>query len=102
MLALIPLLPLGGFLVNAFIGRRLPKSVSGGLATALMAVSFVISVMQVLALAAMPPENRQINQLLFNWIAVGDFTLDLALRLDALSAVMILVVTGIGSLIHLY
>jgi len=102
VLALIPLLPLGGFLVNAFIGRRLPKSVSGGLATALMAVSFVISVMQVLALAAMPPENRQINQLLFNWIAVGDFTLDLALRLDALSAVMILVVTGIGSLIHLY
>jgi NADH:ubiquinone oxidoreductase subunit 5 (subunit L)/multisubunit Na+/H+ antiporter MnhA subunit len=44
----------------------------------------------------------QINQTLFNWIAAGDFTLDLALRLDALSAVMILVVTGIGSLIHLY
>jgi NADH-quinone oxidoreductase subunit L len=102
VLALIPLLPLGGFLVNAFVGKRLPKSVSGGLATALMAVSFVISVMQVLALAAMPPESRQINQVLFNWIAVGDFSLDLALRLDALSAVMILVVTGIGTLIHLY
>ena len=102
MLALIPLLPLGGFLVNAFIGKRLPKSVSGGLATLLMALSFIISVMQVLSLAAMPPESRQINQLLFNWIAVGDFSLDLALRLDALSAVMILVITGIGSLIHLY
>ncbi len=102
MLALIPLLPLGGFLVNAFIGKRLPKSVSGGLATFLMALSFIISVMQVLSLAAMPPESRQINQLLFNWIAVGDFSLDLALRLDALSAVMILVITGIGSLIHLY
>jgi NADH-quinone oxidoreductase subunit L len=102
VLALIPLLPLGGFLVNAFVGKRLPKSVSGGLATALMAVSFIISVMQVLALAGMPPETRQINQVLFNWFAVGDFSIDLALRLDALSAVMILVVTGIGSLIHLY
>ena len=102
MLALIPLLPLGGFLVNAFLGKRLPKSVSGGLATVVMAISFIISVMQVLSLAAMPPESRQINQLLFNWIAVGDFSLDLALRLDALSAVMILVITGIGSLIHLY
>ena len=102
MLALIPLLPFGGFLVNAFLGKRLPKSVSGGLATGVMAISFVISVMQVLALAGMPPESRQINQTLFTWITAGDFTLDLALRLDALSAVMILVVTGIGSLIHLY
>ena len=102
MLALIPLLPFGGFLVNAFLGKRLPKSVSGGLATGLMAISFVIAVMQVLALAGMPPESRQINQTLFTWITAGDFTLDLALRLDALSAVMILVVTGIGSLIHLY
>ena len=48
MLALIPLLPLGGFLVNAFLGKRLPKSVSGGLATVVMAISFIISVMQVL------------------------------------------------------
>ncbi len=102
MLALIPLLPFGGFLVNAFLGKRLPKSVSGGLATGVMALSFVISVIQVLALAGMPPESRQINQTLFNWMSVGDFTLDLAFRLDALSAVMILVVTGIGSLIHLY
>ena len=102
MFALIPLLPFAGFLVNAFVGKRLPKSVSGGLATGVMAISFVIAVMQVLALAGMPPENRQINQTLFTWITAGDFSLDLALRLDALSAVMILVITGIGSLIHLY
>src|SRR5688572_26849908 len=67
-----------------------------------MTIAFVISVMQVLALAGMPSESRQIVQTLFTWITSGDFTLDLALRLDALSAVMILVVTGIGSLIHLY
>jgi NADH-quinone oxidoreductase subunit L len=102
VLALIPLLPFGGFLINAFFGKRLPKSVSGGLATGLMAISFVIAVRQVLALTGMPSESRQINQTLFTWITAGDFTLDLALRLDSLSAVMILVVTGIGSLIHLY
>jgi len=102
VLALIPLLPFGGFLVNALLGKRLPKSISGGLATAVMAISFAIAVMQVLALAGMPPESRQIVQTLFNWISVGDFSLDLSLRLDALSAVMILVITGIGSLIHLY
>ena len=102
MLALIPLLPFAGFLVNAFLGKRLPKSVSGGLATLMMVMSFAISVMQVLALAGLPAESRQINQTLFTWITAGDFSLDLALRLDALSAVMILVVTGIGSLIHLY
>jgi len=102
VLALIPLLPFGGFLVNAFVGKRLPKSISGGLATAVMAISFVIALMQVTALVGMPPENRQIVQVLFNWIHVGDFTLDLSFRLDALSAVMILVITGIGTLIHLY
>ena len=61
MLALIPLLPFGGFLVNAFFGRRLPKSISGGLATALMAISFVISVMQVMTLAAFVPDFHDRN-----------------------------------------
>ena len=84
------------------MGRRLPKAVTGGLATAVMVVSFLLAVMQVWSLAAMPPESRQINQTLFTWITAGDFSLDLALRLDALSAVMILVITGIGSLIHIY
>ena len=85
MLALIPLLPFGGFLVNAFLGKRLPKSVSGGLATLVMVMSFGLAVMQVLALTTMAPENRQINQTLFTWITAGDFSLNLALRLvDAL------------------
>jgi NADH-quinone oxidoreductase subunit L len=102
VLALIPLIPFAGFLVNAFLGKRLPKTVTGGLATVAMFISFAIAVTQVLALMGMPSESRQIIQVLFNWISVGDFTLDLSLRLDALSAVMILVITGIGSLIHLY
>jgi NADH-quinone oxidoreductase subunit L len=102
MLALIPLAPLLGFLVNACFGRRLSKSTSGGLASAAMLASFGVSVLAVWQLAGLPVEARAIEQTLYTWIASGDFVLDLTLRLDPLSAVMILVITGIGSLIHIY
>jgi NADH-quinone oxidoreductase subunit L len=102
LLALIPLLPFAGFLVNATMGKRLPKSVSGGVAVFVMVMSFAIAALQVWALAAMPAESRQINQTLFTWLTSADLSIDLTLRLDALSAVMILVITGIGSLIHIY
>lgn len=102
MLALIPLLPLLGFLVNASFGRRLPKAISGGVASAVMVASFVVSAVTVWGLAALPVEERAIEQTIYTWIASGDFVLDLALRVDPLSAVMILVITGIGSLIHIY
>ena len=102
MLALIPLAPLLGFLVNAGFGRRLPKTTSGGLASAAMLASFGVSVIAVWQLAGLPVEQRAIEQTLYTWIASGDFVLDLTLRVDPLSAVMILVITGIGSLIHIY
>jgi NADH-quinone oxidoreductase subunit L len=102
MLALIPLAPLVGFLVNASFGRRLPKTTSGGLASAAMLASFGVSLIAVWQLAGLPVERRAIEQTLYTWIASGDFVLDLTLRVDPLSAVMILVITGIGSLIHVY
>jgi NADH-quinone oxidoreductase subunit L len=102
VLALIPLLPFLGFLVNASVGRRLSKAVSGGLASAVMLAAFAVAVAQVMALAGLPADGREISQTVFTWIQSGDFTLDLTLRLDPLSALMILVITGIGSLIHIY
>ncbi|MGE0361353.1 MAG: NADH-quinone oxidoreductase subunit L [Vicinamibacterales bacterium] len=102
MLALIPLLPFLGFLVNAGLGRRLSKGVSGAVACAVMVAAFAVAVMQVLALAGLPAGDREIVQTVFTWIQSGDFALDLTFRLDPLSAVMILVITGIGSLIHVY
>jgi NADH-quinone oxidoreductase subunit L len=101
-LALIPLFPLLGFLVNASFGRRLSKAVSGGLASAAMVASFVISVLAVWQLAGMAVESRAIEQTVYTWIASGDLVIDLTMRVDPLSAVMILVITGIGSLIHIY
>jgi NADH-quinone oxidoreductase subunit L len=102
MLALIPLFPFLGFLVNSMLGRRLPKSVSGGLASLVMVVSFAVSAMVVWQLAGMEPAQRAIDQTLYTWISSGDLTIDLAFRADPLSAVMLLVITGIGSLIHIY
>ena len=102
MIALIPLFPLLGFAINASMGRRLPKTVSGGLASLAMIASFVVSVMVVWQVAALAPTQRVVEQTLYTWIASGDFNLDLTLRVDPLASVMILVITGIGSLIHIY
>jgi NADH-quinone oxidoreductase subunit L len=102
VLALIPLFPFIGFVINATLGRRLPKGVSGGLASLAMLASFAVSVTSVLQLADMAPGSRAIEQTLYTWIASGDLNIALAFRVDPLSAVMILVVTGIGSLIHIY
>jgi NADH-quinone oxidoreductase subunit L len=102
VLALIPLLPFAGFLVNATLGRRLPKSVSGSLASLVMLASFVISVISVMQIAGRAVEERAIQEVLYTWIASGDLKIDVTFRVDTLSAVMILVVTGIGSLIHIY
>jgi len=100
MLLPIPLLPFLGFVVNAFIGRRLSKSVSGGLACLVMLVSFAVSVMAVFA-ARQAPEHF-VQQTAFSWIASGDLQIPLTFRVDPLASLMILVVTGIGSLIHIY
>jgi NADH-quinone oxidoreductase subunit L len=102
VLALIPLFPFVGFVINATLGRRLSKGISGGLASGWMLGSFVVSVLVVWQLAGLPAEERVIDQTVYTWLASGDFTLPLAFRLDPLSALMILVVTGIGSLIHIY
>jgi NADH-quinone oxidoreductase subunit L len=102
MLRLIPLFPFVGFLVNATLGRRLPKVVSGGVACLAMIAAFVVSVMSVLQLAGMQAADRAITELVYTWIASGDLKIDVTFRVDTLSALMILVVTGIGSLIHIY
>jgi NADH-quinone oxidoreductase subunit L len=101
-LLLIPLFPFAGFLLNATLGRRLSKGVSGGLASLAMIASFLVSASSVWQLSAMAPERRALTQTIYTWIASDDFTLDVAFRVDPLSAIMILVITGIGSLIHIY
>ena len=100
MLALIPLLPFLGYVVNATIGRRLPKAISGGVACLVMLASFAVSVSAVMALTAGTATFTE--QTVFDWMSSGTLRIPFTLYLDHLSSVMILVVTGIGSLIHIY
>lgn len=104
MLLLIPLLPFLGFLINATVGRRWSKSLSGGIATAAMAMSFGVAAMQVWQLWHLEPVHgvRAIEQTVFTWLHSDTLTIPLAFRVDPLSSLMILVITGIGTLIHLY
>jgi NADH-quinone oxidoreductase subunit L len=102
VLLLIPLLPFVGFLVNACAGRRLSKTASGAVACAAVAGSFAVSLLAVSQLLALAPDSRAIVQDVYHWIRSGDLDLAFSLRLDPLSALMILVVTGIGTLIHIY
>ncbi len=72
------------------------------LGPAVVGASFVVSLLAVLALAARAPHDRLFVQVLFPWIQAGTFLAPAAFQLDPLSSVMILVVTGVGFLIHVY
>jgi len=102
MLALIPLIPFVGFLINVSVGRRLSKAVSGGIAVMAMLGSFAVSGVAFVQLVRLPAESRAIVQRVYDWIASGSFDASVTLTVDPLSSVMILVVTGIGALIHIY
>lgn len=98
-LALIVLFPLLGVLINGFLGARFQKPIAGYIASAAVLASFLVALLSVLQL---PSQNYVIHQTVYTWIEAGDFKADVAFLLDRLSAVMILVVTGIGFLIHLF
>jgi NADH-quinone oxidoreductase subunit L len=100
LLLLVPLLPFAGFLINAALGRRLPKSVSGGVACLAIIGSFVISVVSVMSVVNGSAGFLEVTA--FDWMSSGDVQVPLKFRLDHLSSLMILVITGIGSLIHVY
>jgi NADH-quinone oxidoreductase subunit L len=102
VLSLIPLLPFLGYVVNALFGRRLSKTASGTIACASMLGAFLVSVASVWLLVRLPPAERAMEQVVFTWIGSGELQIPLAFYLDPLASLMILVVTGIGFLIHVY
>src|SRR5512145_2168641 len=99
---LVPALPLAGFLVNGLFGARLPKALSGLVACASVGAAFLVGLLGFRDLQALPAAQRAIEQTPFVWIQAGPFRADFGLLLDPLSATLVLVVTGIGFLIHLY
>ena len=101
-LYLIPLFPLLGFLLNGLFGRHFGKVFAGFVGTLAALCAFVVSLQCVSAV----PNSNEVRAALHasygTWIATPDFTCSFGLYIDKLSSVMILVVTGIGTLIHLY
>ncbi|MCC6963275.1 MAG: NADH-quinone oxidoreductase subunit L [candidate division Zixibacteria bacterium] len=99
---LIPLMPLLGFLINGLLSGRLPKPAVGYIACGSVLASLLLSIYAVLELMGLPAEARVFELSLYSWIPVGSFNADFGFLLDPLSAVMILVVSGVGFLIHIY
>ena len=100
LLWLIPALPLAGFLVLLFFGARIGEPFAGWLATAAVAGSFLTAVVVFLGLRDQPDNLYELT--LFEWIPAGTFQVDVGFLLDPLSMTMVLFVTGVASLIHLY
>src|SRR2546429_783093 len=97
---------------DLLVGRRLRKSAVSLFCVGSVGVSFAYALGAVTQLLSAPPENRVVQHILFEWLAPGQmllssgqvvpFTADWGYLLDPLSSVMVLVVTGVGFLIHVY
>ena len=94
-------LPLAGAAILLLAGRRSDKW-GHLLATALSASSFAVGLYQLSQMLSRPTEERAVTQKLFTWISVGSFNIDAGLLLDQLSICFVLLITGVGTLIHIY
>ena len=102
LLRWIVVVPLLGAALNGLLNRRLPRQAAGLLACGAVGISFVMSVVVFLRLTGMPAAERMVTDTVATWIGFGNFQIDLAFAMDPLGAVMALVVTGVGFLIHIY
>jgi NADH-quinone oxidoreductase subunit L len=102
LLWVIPVLPFAGFLVLALIGPRLSRIGVASIGVGSIGLSTLVALLVGGRFIASPPMGHAYVQTLWTWMRVGDFTPGITLYLDALSLVMMLVVTFVGFLIHLY
>lgn len=102
LFAVLLLAPLVGFLINGVRFRSHNGILAGSIATLASTISFAASVLLVCQLVQLPHDARSISVKFFEWIPVGDLNISAGFVLDQISAIMILVVTGVGSLIHLF
>jgi NADH-quinone oxidoreductase subunit L len=96
----IPALPLIGALINIFFNRN--HKVSGMIGCATVGMAFFLVLIAFFQLISLPDSERSINVVVYSWITSGTFNVDVAFLIDPLSMIMMLVVTGVGFLIHIY
>jgi NADH-quinone oxidoreductase subunit L len=99
---LIILLPLVGFAVQLLFGRKLGDPLAGVVGSLFVVASFVVSIGVYLDLLTVDAPVRTFTQNLWTWIPVGQLTVHAGLFVDPLSIIMVLFVTGVSSLIHIY
>ncbi|GIL17161.1 MAG: NADH-quinone oxidoreductase subunit L [Oligoflexia bacterium] len=102
LMSILILSPFVGFLINGFRYKKHSANLAGTIATAAAAISFLSAILLFIDLLGMPAESRKISVSFFDWITVADFKVKAGFLVDQISAVMILIVTGVGSLIHLF
>lgn len=99
---IIPMLPLLGVIINVFYGQLLPRKVSAWVATGLVGIAAALSLAIIFEILGMGEGFHGETVLLYRWITAGSFSVNIAFFVDQLSALMLMVVTGVGFLIHVY
>ncbi|MDP5140975.1 MAG: NADH-quinone oxidoreductase subunit L, partial [Spirosomaceae bacterium] len=106
LIALIPLVPLIGFLINGLGFRKIPKNVVSIVGVGASFISFLLVAYTFgygVGDAAFNSTTFQpINVTLFDWITVGDLNIPFAFQIDQLTIIMLFIITGVGTLIHVY
>jgi NADH-quinone oxidoreductase subunit L len=102
LLWLVPGLPLAGFGLFVLLGSRLSRRASAWLGVGSVVLSALASLLIAVGFLSSPPPEGRYVQMLWTWIDAGGFSARIAFQLDALSLIMILVVSFVGALIHLY
>ncbi|MES2762589.1 MAG: NADH-quinone oxidoreductase subunit L [Bacteroidota bacterium] len=100
LVALIPLFPLLGFLINGFFGKKISKTLSGTIATLAVLASFVVSLLIFFELEHSEIKSHIVT--VFSWINSDTLKIPFEFVVDPLSSWFLLIITGIGTLIHLY
>ncbi len=102
LISLVPLMPLLGFLLVALSGKSLGRGVTSVIACGTVLVSFLVSVYLFTELLSAPEDQRFLTATLFDWIKTGGFSASISFLVDPLSSLMLLIITGVGFLIHVY
>ena len=99
---LIPFFPALGFIINSAFGRRAPKTFVSWVACLALFCSFLTAVAIFYQFSELPAAARVFERDLYTWISSGELNVSIGFRIDPLSLIMCLVVTGVGFLIHVY
>ena len=98
----VPILPLIGALMNGLLGYRMGKGWTTFWALGTTGLSFAIALLAFGNLLALAPQERLFEKVLFTWVQAGSFTAEAGIQIDPLSGLFMLIVTGVGFLIHVY